>query len=128
MTESGPGERFGEPFLEMEDFARMSVDEASEALGSDVALLDLRGISAFADFFVIASGETPRHLESMADDVTRALRANGLRIHHREGVGQGGWILLDFSGLVVHFFSRAAREYYGLDRLWNRAPEIVRVQ
>ncbi len=117
-----------ERLLDMEDFARMTVDEASEALGSDIALLDLRGISAFADFFVIVSGETPRHLESMADDVTRALRTNGLRIHHREGAGRGGWVLLDFSGLVVHFFSKAAREYYGLEQLWNRAPEIVRVQ
>ena len=52
--------------LELEDYARMALDEASEALGSDIALLDLREVSQFADFFVIVSGETPRHLESMA--------------------------------------------------------------
>jgi ribosome-associated protein len=114
--------------LELEDYARMALDEASEALGSDIALLDLRDVSQFADFFVIASGETARHLESMADDVVRALRNNGLRVHHREGTGAGGWVLLDFSGVVVHFFSRSAREFYGLEQLWARAPEIVRVQ
>ena len=114
--------------LELEDYARMALDEASEALGSDIALLDLRDVSQFADFFVIASGETARHLESMADDVVRALRNNGLRVHHREGTGSGGWVLLDFSGVVVHFFSRSAREFYGLEQLWARAPEIVRVQ
>ena len=114
--------------LELEDYARMALDEASEALGSDIALLDLREISQFADFFVIASGETARHLESMADDVIRALRNTGLRVHHREGTGVGGWVLLDFNGLVVHFFSRSAREFYGLEELWGRAPEIVRVQ
>lgn len=114
--------------LELEDYARMALDEASEALGSDIALLDLRGISQFADFFVIGSGETARHLESMADDVVRALRNNGLRVHHREGTGAGGWVLLDFPGIVVHFFSRSAREFYGLEQLWARAPEIVRVQ
>jgi len=114
--------------LELEDYARMALDEASEALGSDIALLDLRGISQFADFFVIASGETARHLESMADDVVRALRITGLRVHHREGTGAGGWVLLDFSGVVVHFFSKSAREFYGLEQLWARAPEIVRVQ
>ena len=115
-------------FLELKDFARMALDEASEALGSDIALLDLRGISQFVDFFVIASGETARHLDSMADDVVRALRNNGLRVHHREGTGAGGWGLLDFSGLVVHLFSRSTREFYGLEDLWARAPEIVRVQ
>jgi ribosome-associated protein len=114
--------------LELEDFARMALDEASESLGSDIALLDLRGISQFADFFVIASGETARHLEGMADDIVRALRTNGLRVHHREGTGGGGWVLLDFNGVVVHLFSRSAREFYGMEELWARAPEIVRVQ
>jgi len=124
MTENESGKQL----LELEDFARMALDEASEALGSDIALLDLRGISQFADFFVIASGETARHLESMADDVVRALRCIGRRVHHREGTGAGGWVLLDFSGVVVHFFSKSAREFYGLEQLWSRAPEIVRVQ
>jgi len=114
--------------LELEDFARMALDEASESLGSDIALLDLRGISQFADFFVIVSGETARHLDGLADDIVRALRTNGLRVHHREGTGGGGWVLLDFNGIVVHLFSRSAREFYGLEELWSRAPEIVRVQ
>ena len=124
MTES----KSQKEMLGLEDYARMALDEASEALGSDLALLDLRGISQFADFFVISSGETARHLEGMADDVVRALRNNGLRVHHREGTGSGGWVLLDFNGIVVHLFTRSAREFYGLEELWARAPEIVRVQ
>jgi len=124
MTES----KSKKEMLSLEDYARMALDEASEALGSDIALLDLRGISQFADFFVISSGETARHLEGMADDVVRALRNNGLRVHHREGTGSGGWVLLDFNGVVVHLFTRSAREFYGLEELWARAPEIVRVQ
>ena len=124
MTES----KSQKEMLGLEDYARMALDEASEALGSDIALLDLRGISQFADFFVISSGETARHLEGMADDVVRALRNNGLRVHHREGTGSGGWVLLDFNGIVVHLFTRSAREFYGLEELWARAPKIVRVQ
>ena len=124
MTES----KSQKEMLGLEDYARMALDEASEALGSDIALLDLRGISQFADFFVISSGETARHLEGMADDVVRALRNNGLRVHHREGTGSGGWVLLDFNGIVVHLFTRSAREFYGLEELWARAPELVRVQ
>jgi ribosome-associated protein len=111
-----------------EDLSRAAVDEASEKLGSDVVLLDTRGISSFADFFVIVSGETDRHLESMAEDIGRRARSMGVHVTHREGSGGGGWILLDFTGFVVHLFTRPQREHYGLEQLWSRAPEIVRVQ
>jgi ribosome-associated protein len=110
------------------ELARYAVDLASEKLASDIALLDLRGVSDFTEYFVIASGETARHLESLAEDLARALRDSGVHLHHREGTGHGGWILLDFPGLVVHLFTRQVRERYGLERLWGRVPEIVRVQ
>ncbi|MBM3959609.1 MAG: ribosome silencing factor [SAR202 cluster bacterium] len=110
------------------EIARHAVDVASEKLASDIALLDLNGVSDFTDYFVIASGETGRHLESLAEDVSKALRDLGLHLHHREGTGNGGWILLDFPGLVVHLFTRPVRERYGLERLWARAQEVLRVQ
>ena len=91
-------------------------------------MLNTRGISSFADFFVIVSGETDRHIESMADDISRRVRAMGVHITHREGSGRGGWVLLDFTGFVVHLFTREQRVRYGLEQLWSRATEIVRVQ
>ena len=111
-----------------EDLARAAVDEASEHLGSDVVLLDTQGVSSFADYFVIVSGETDRHIESMANDISRRVREMGVHITHREGSGRGGWVLLDFNGFVVHLFTREQRERYGLEQLWSRATEIVRVQ
>ena len=77
---------------------------------------------------MIVSGETDRHIESMADDISRRVRAMGVHITHREGSGRGGWVLLDFTGFVVHLFTREQRELYGLEQLWSRATEIVRVQ
>lgn len=112
----------------VEELARLAVSTASDRLGSDVALLDLRAVSDFADFFVIVTGETPRHLESLAEDITRTLRGQGMRIHHREGTGNGGWVLLDFGALIVQLFDAEARGRYALERLWARATEIVRVQ
>ena len=114
--------------LRTEDFARVALDEASEKLASDVVLLDLREATDFTDFFVIASGETDRHIENVAEDVRRKLRSMGVRLIGREGTGKGGWILLDFGGFIVHLFTRAVRAKYGLEKLWGRAPEIVRVQ
>jgi ribosome-associated protein len=112
----------------VQDYARIAVDEISDRLGSDVVLLDLRGNTDIADFFVIASGETDRHIEAMADDVQEKLRKEGLRSIHREGGGKGGWVLVDYPGFVVHLFLRPTRERYALERLWSRAAEVVRIQ
>ena len=111
-----------------EELARAAVDEASEKLGSDIVLLDTQGISSFADFFVIISGETDRHLESMAEDISRRSRKMGIHVTHREGSGKGGWVLIDFTGVVIHLFTKDLREHYGLEQLWSRANEIVRIQ
>ncbi len=111
-----------------EEIARAAVDEASENLGSDIVLLDTEGISSFADYFVIVSGETDRHIESLAEDISRRSRKLGVHVTHREGSGKGGWLLIDFTGVVIHLFTRDQREHYGLEQLWARATEVVRVQ
>ncbi len=111
-----------------EECARAAVEEASESLGSDVVLLETREVSDFTDYFVIASGETDRHLEMMATSIERKIRQMGMRRTHREGTGAGGWLLIDFPGFVVHLFNRRTREYYDLEGLWSRASEILRIQ
>ena len=111
-----------------EELARAAVDEASEKLGSDIVLLETGAVSSFADYFVIISGETDRHLESMAEDISRRSRKMGVHATHREGTGGGGWVLIDFTGVVVHLFTKDQREHYGLEQLWARATEIVRIQ
>ena len=111
-----------------EEFARYAVDFLSDRLASDIVLLDVRGICSFSDFFIIATGETDRHLEAMATDLVREVRKRGLHVNIREGEGRGGWVLLDYPGFVVHLFSRRQRDYYGLEKLWSRGNEIVRIQ
>ncbi len=114
--------------ISTEQFARMAVDIASERLGSDITLLDIAEVSDFADYFIIVSGETGRHLDAISNDIQRGLREKGLRPLHREGTGPGGWILLDYGAVVVHVFDRETRERYDLERLWSRGREIVRLQ
>ena len=114
--------------LSIEDLARAALEEASSNLGSDVVLLDTRNVSDFTDFFVIASGETERHLEMMADRIERKVRDLGMRRNNREGSGSGGWLLIDFPGFIVHLFNRETRAYYDLEGLWSQANEVVRLQ
>lgn len=110
------------------DYARFAAEYLSERLASDIVVINVEGICSYADFLVIATGETDRHLDAMANDLTRQVRNHGLHVGHREGAGEGGWVLIDFPGFVVHLFSDDSRDYYALDKLWARGTEVVRLQ
>ena len=114
--------------LPIEEIARAALEEASANIGSDVVLLDTRNVSDFTDFFIIASGETERHIDMMAGRIERRVRELGMRRNHREGSGSGGWLLIDFPGFIVHLFNRETRAFYDLEELWSQANEVVRIQ
>ena len=90
-------------------------------------MLDLRQIASFADYFVIMSAESSRQIEALEEDITAALDQAEVRRFHREGTAASGWVLLDFSDVIVHILGPEEREFYALERLWARAPQVVRV-
>ena len=90
-------------------------------------MLDLTALSAFTDYFVIATSDNERQLAALVDSVERAASEPGAR-YHREGSMEGGWLLLDLGSVVVHLFSLEQRANYNLEGLWRRAQEVVRVQ
>ncbi|MBI4307570.1 MAG: ribosome silencing factor [Chloroflexi bacterium] len=110
------------------DKARAAVEAASEKQASDIILLDLREACDFTDYFVICTAESAPQIEAIAEDVEKALHDAGATLHHREGASDSGWVLLDFSDIVVHIFSPAEREYYQLDRVWSAGKPLVRIQ
>lgn len=94
-------------------------DKKAEA----VTLLDIGAVSSLAEVFVIATGTSTRHLETLADEVRDRARTAGLRPFGVEGEGTR-WCLIDFSDVVVHLFDAETREYYDLERLWLDAPRL----
>jgi len=91
-------------------------------LGEDVAVLDLRGRSPLADYFVIATATSTIHAQAIAEEVALELKHEGERMHHLEGADNGVWILLDYFDVVVHIFCGETRQFFGLERLWGDAP------
>jgi ribosome-associated protein len=87
-------------------------------------VLDLRPITAFADFFVICSGANQRQIQTICDEVERSLKAFGERPNSIEGYGNAEWILMDYGDLVVHIFGEQSRSYYDLERLWRDATPV----
>ena len=89
--------------------------------GFDVKILKVKGISSVCDYFVIASGEADVHVQAIAEAVDEGLLQRGCRPHHREGLGGGNWVLLDYIDVVVHVFYEPTRQFYALEKLWGDA-------
>jgi ribosome-associated protein len=87
----------------------------------DVVILDVRGRSSYADYLVLASGESERQVAAMADGVEDKLREEGLRPLGSEGHSTGQWVLLDYGEVVGHFFHTEMRAFYDLEGLWADA-------
>ena len=110
------------------EVARRAVEAASDKQAADIMLLDVRGVCSFADYFVICSGESKRQIKTIYDEVGNVLRREGISPLHHEGTIDSGWLLLDFGDVIVHIFAAFEREYYQLDRLWEQAIPVVRIQ
>src|SRR5436190_5577365 len=100
------------------------IGAAQDRKASGVVVLDLKKASAFTDYFVICSASNPRQVQAIADAVEEALKAQKQRPSLVEGYARAEWILLDYFDFVVHVFSKHARDFYGLDRLWGSATRI----
>jgi ribosome-associated protein len=100
--------------------ARAALDKRAQAL----QVLDLAALSGIADYFVLCTGSSTTHVQTIAEAIEAALKAEGYRALHREGVAASGWLLLDYGDVVVHVFLPETRAFYALDRLWGDAPEL----
>jgi ribosome-associated protein len=102
------------------DALRQQVLSALDNLkANDVRDVDVRGRTSIADWFVIASGTSNRHVRSIADEVVKQAKAVGCMPIGVEGEREGEWVLVDLGDVIVHVMLPRVREFYGLERLWN---------
>ncbi|MBV8497545.1 MAG: ribosome silencing factor [Gammaproteobacteria bacterium] len=90
----------------------------------NVRVLDVRGLTDIADTMVIASGNSDRHVRSIAERVLEKAKAAGFRPLGTEGQRDAEWVLVDLQDIIVHVMLPRVREFYGLERLWDGGPEI----
>jgi ribosome-associated protein len=111
-----------------EALARRIAAVALDKKGSDVVVLDMRGVVTYTDFLVIATGNTERQTKAIEDAIYQDLKHaedGPRRIPERvEGAAEARWILMDYLDAVVHVFTPAARAYYRLETLWGEVPEL----
>ena len=92
--------------------------------GQDVKVLKTEELTTLADYFVICSATSTTQVKALADTCEKMLKDLGEPPHHVEGHREGGWILLDFSSVVVHVFMEESRKFYDLERLWADATPV----
>jgi len=132
MSSTGATPVFSDRFsggqaLELLDTARLLIDAIASKLGSDIVLLDLTEVTLIADYFVIATGESERQLDALAQSVVEEGRGAGLRPLSVQGTPASGWLLIDYGSIVVHLFSPAQRRRYQLEEFWSNARTVVRM-
>lgn len=107
---------------EAEALARRIAGLALDKKALDVTLVDVRGKTSYADYFVIASGESDRQVAAIAEHIESTLKAEKqLRTVGTEGRETGNWVLLDYGDVVAHLFYSEQRAFYDLDGLWADA-------
>ena len=87
--------------------------------GEEIKVLKTEGLTTLADYFVICTATSTTQIKAMSDACEEAMEKQGERVHHIEGHGDGTWLLMDFSSVVVHVFTEEARKFYDLERLWS---------
>ena len=114
---------------------QISADEALKAIlttlddskAEDIVSIDIAGKSALADFMVVATGRSQRHVSSIAEHISRDLIEAGGRVARVEGVPHCDWVLLDAGDVIVHIFRPEVRSFYNLEKMWSAGDDTLAV-
>ena len=107
-----------------QETARLCAAAALNKKAEDLLLMDVAELTGYADYFLLASGRSPRQATAIAENVQRVLKKAGMSPLGVDGLRQGRWACLDFGDVVVHVFHQPVREIYELEALWGDAPRI----
>jgi len=104
---------------DLDEVRRWIVEELDDAKAANILELDIRSLTQIADWMVVATGTSSRHVLALAERLRAAGARYGLKPSGVEGENDGEWVLLDFGDLIVHLMLSATREFYDLEGLWN---------
>ncbi|MEW8970312.1 ribosome silencing factor [Mesobacillus jeotgali] len=99
-----------------------AVKAADDKRAEDIMVLNMKGISLIADYFIICHGNSDKQVQAIAREIREKAEEQGYSIKRMEGFDEARWVLIDIGDVVVHVFHKEERSYYNLERLWGDAP------
>lgn len=102
-----------------EQALKLILESLDESKAEDTLSIDLRGKSSLADFMIITSGRSHRHVGAVSDRLLRDLKNNGFGNAHVEGLPNCDWVLIDTGDHIVHIFRPEVREFYNIEKMWT---------
>lgn len=96
---------------------------AEDKKGRDIVIMDLSGLTDIADYFVVVSGTSERHVKTIAEGIREGMKKEGVRPFSVEGYDEGRWVILDYHNVIIHVFIESLRELYDLESLWIEAKK-----
>lgn len=112
--------------MDSQALKKLAVGTLEEMKGKDIECLEVGELTSIADFMIVVTGTSNRHVKAMADEVVRKVKEAGHAVKGMEGEGQAEWILLDLGDVIVHVMQQATRKLYDLESLWglgNQRPQ-----
>ena len=104
--------------------AKAIADRLDEKKGHEVKVLAVGEKTSIADYFVLCTGNSGTHVKALAGEVEEHISKREIEPDNVEGRGNNSWIVLDYGNVIVHIFSREAREFYNLDKLYGDAKTV----
>ncbi|AIE60815.1 ribosome silencing factor [Bacillus methanolicus] len=99
-----------------------AVKAADDKKAEDIIVLNMKGISIVADYFIICHGNSDKQVQAIAREMKEKVEEEGFIVRRMEGFDEAKWVLVDLGDVVAHIFHRDERSYYNLERLWGDAP------
>ena len=113
--------------LIVENNLQRVLSSLDDSKAEDVVTIDLRGRSPLADYMVIASGGSQRHVSALADHLLYAMKDCNKGQTRVEGLSECDWVLIDLGDIIVHLFRPETREFYNLEKMWNTSDAGDRI-
>jgi len=104
------------------ELLQTAVKAADDKRAEDILVLNMKGISLVADYFMICHGNSDKQVQAIAREIKDKAEEYGYEIKRMEGFDEARWVLIDLGDVIAHVFHRDERSYYNLERLWGDAP------
>jgi ribosome-associated protein len=105
--------------------AKISIKAIQAKKGENIVILDLSSMSSFTDLFIIVEGNSSRQNIAIYESIEQELKKEHINPLSIEGRENAEWVLMDYGSFILHIFSKKAREYYSLEKLWGDCPKIL---